>query len=105
MADYPALYLYTDAFIADTQHLSNEETGIYIRLICFAWRTQNCVLPDDDKRLANMVGMTLPAWKKKRGTIMGFWTRENGSGVQQKLRSGRIMAILRSKKASKPATH
>lgn len=99
MADYPALYFYTDAFVADTQHLDNEEVGIYIRLICFAWRRPNCTLPDDDHRLANMVGMTVPAWKKKRGVIMDFWTKENGSWFQKKLRKVRFEAIKRSRKA------
>ena len=33
----PSLPLFTDTFIAETVHLSNEEIGIYIRLLCFAW--------------------------------------------------------------------
>lgn len=32
-----AWYLFTDAFIAGTQHLTNEEIGIYIRLLCWNW--------------------------------------------------------------------
>ena len=33
----PSLPLFTDTFSAETVHLSNEEVGIYIRLLCFAW--------------------------------------------------------------------
>jgi len=33
----PSLPLFTDTFAAETVHLSNEEIGIYIRLLCFAW--------------------------------------------------------------------
>lgn len=33
----PSLPLFTDTFIAETVHLSNEQIGIYIRLLCFTW--------------------------------------------------------------------
>ena len=28
---------FTDTFIAETVHLTNQAVGIYIRLLCFAW--------------------------------------------------------------------
>ena len=34
---FHALQLFTDTFAAETVHLTNEEIGIYIRLLCFAW--------------------------------------------------------------------
>ena len=34
---FHALQLFTDTFIAETVHLSNDQVGIYIRLLCFAW--------------------------------------------------------------------
>jgi len=52
MAKYPSMPLFPDAWIADTQHLTNEEQGVYFRLVMFAWRTPSCALPDDDRRLA-----------------------------------------------------
>ena len=33
----PSIPLFTDTFSAETVHLSNEQVGIYIRLLCFAW--------------------------------------------------------------------
>ena len=33
---FHALQLFTDTFIAETVHLSNDQVGIYIRLLCFA---------------------------------------------------------------------
>lgn len=33
----PSIPLFTDTFTAETVHLSNDEVGIYIRLLCFAW--------------------------------------------------------------------
>lgn len=32
MAEFPALPLWTDAYIGDTAHLTNEEHGVYLRL-------------------------------------------------------------------------
>ena len=32
-----ALQLFTDTFAAETVHLTNEQIGIYIRLLCFCW--------------------------------------------------------------------
>lgn len=37
MAKLPSLPLFTDKFIAETVHLTNEALGMYIRLLCFAW--------------------------------------------------------------------
>ena len=34
---FHALQLFTDTFAAETVHLTNQEIGIYIRLLCFSW--------------------------------------------------------------------
>ena len=84
MAKYPAMPLWTDSYIADTQHLTNEEHGIYFRLLMFAWRTPECSLPNDDKRLALMVGLTPGKWAKVKETILSFWTLESDKWTQKK---------------------
>ena len=85
MAQFPAMPLWTDAYIADTQHLSNEEHGVYLKLLMFAWRTPDCDLPADDRRLANMVGVTAYRWAKLKPTILSFWTENDGKLTQKKL--------------------
>lgn len=47
MADFPALPLFTDAYMADTEHLSDAEHGIYLRLLMIIWRNPNCRIPND----------------------------------------------------------
>ena len=37
----PSMPLFTDTFIGETVHLTNESIGIYIRLMCFAWTKAN----------------------------------------------------------------
>lgn len=85
MADFPALPLWTDAYIADTVHLTNEEHGVYLRLLMFAWRAPDCTLPDDDKRLALMVGVSPGKWEKIKPAVMAFWRLKGGKWHQKRL--------------------
>jgi len=51
-----AWYLFTEDFVAGTQHLTNEEVGIYIRLLCFNWNKRCAGIPNDaykQYRIAN----------------------------------------------------
>jgi len=89
MADFPILPLWTDAYIADTQHLTNEEHGVYLRLLMFAWRSKECGLPDDDRRLALMVGVTPKKWGVLKSVVMRFWILNEGLWTQKKLTSER----------------
>lgn len=89
MAEFPALYLWTDAFIADITHLSNEEVGVYIRLISFAWRTRDCSIPDDDFRLRNIVGMTVKKWASFRPVMAQFFQIDGGRWTQKRLTAER----------------
>ena len=52
MADFPALPLWTDAYLADTIHLTEEQHGIYMLLLMHCWRAPNCRIPDDDGWIA-----------------------------------------------------
>jgi uncharacterized protein YdaU (DUF1376 family) len=100
MADFPSMPLLTDAYIADTQHLTNEEHGIYLRLLMFAWRTKSCSLQNDDRRLATMVGVTPNKWAKLKPIIMEFWTLVDDAWVQKKLTSQRAFVEKSRKQKS-----
>lgn len=43
-----AWYLFTEDFIAGTQHLTNEQIGIYIRLLCWNWNKKCVGIPSDN---------------------------------------------------------
>jgi uncharacterized protein YdaU (DUF1376 family) len=98
MAEFPALPLWTDAYIGDTAHLTNEEHGVYLRLLMFAWRSPECCLPDDDKRLAIMTGLTDKKWRALRPVIATFWTVENGAWTQKRLTKERDFVKGKSEK-------
>ena len=43
-----------DNFIADTVNLTNEELGLYFRLLCYAWKNE-ATLPNDIDRINRIV--------------------------------------------------
>jgi uncharacterized protein YdaU (DUF1376 family) len=49
MAEFPALPLWTDAYLADTADLDAREHGCYLILLMIAWRRPDCALPNDLK--------------------------------------------------------
>lgn len=51
MAEFPALPLWTDAYLADTGHLTFEEHGLYLNLLILMWRSPECRIPNDPEWL------------------------------------------------------
>ena len=86
MSRFPSLPLFTDAFIADTQHLDARETGAYLMLLMMAWRSPECRLPDDDKLLARWARMDGRGWRHCKPKVMQFWDLEEGFYTQKRLR-------------------
>lgn len=102
MAEFPALTLWTDAYLSDTRHLSTVEHGAYLLLLMEAWRRPHCDLPDDDMILARLSGLSGKEWGKIKPIIMAFWTRDGRSKTwkQKRLVKERDAARVRSKSAS-----
>jgi uncharacterized protein YdaU (DUF1376 family) len=89
MAEFPALPLWTDAYLGDTTHLTTIEHGAYLLLLITAWRTRDGVLPDDDRLLARYTRMTPTQWKRMRPILADFFVIEGGTWTQQRLRDER----------------
>lgn len=85
MAEFPALQLWTDAYLGDTTHLSTIEHGAYLLLLMTAWRTHDCALPDDDKMLARYARLTPAQWARVKPIVMSFWRLERGAWTQGRL--------------------
>ena len=56
MAEFPALPLFTDAVIADCNHLTDEEFGAYMRILIVMWRSPGCKIPFADAWLMRRMG-------------------------------------------------
>lgn len=85
MAAFPAMPLYTDAYLADTRHLTTEEHGAYLLLLMCAWRNAGCELEDDNKSLARITGLTPARWRRLRCRLEAFFVIEDGKWRQRKL--------------------
>lgn len=87
MAEFPALPLFTDAYLGDTRHLTAAQHGAYLLLLMMAWRQPDCAIPNDDKILSRWSSMDLRSWKSNREIILSFWRL----GEDQKWRQHRLL--------------
>ena len=111
MAELPFLPLATDAYLADTTHLTTEQHGAYLLLLMAAWRNPDCDLPDDDVQLAQICRMSLRSWRAKNAPVLAFFSLKSGRLKQKRLsdtrekvqvkRKQRLDALARANKAKK----
>ena len=86
----PKMNLWIDAFNSDTSFLSDEELGIYFRLIFFAWSREGYI-PDD---INFIVSLTRNGNKEAIEKIIKlYWTKENDQYYQKRLREEYIRAV------------
>lgn len=78
--------LFPDAYLRDTTHLTTEEHGAYFLLLMAAWGTEDCSLPNDEKRLAALAKLPVARWRKIAPTVLEFWTIDRGRLSQKRLR-------------------
>lgn len=100
MAEFPALPFWTDSYLADTRHLSTLEHGAYLLLLMEAWRRPTCSLPDDDKMLARLAGLSVHEWYEIKPTIMAFFTRDGRSKTMHQKRLTKERDFVARKSAS-----
>ena len=85
MAEFPALPFFTDAYLADTRHLTTEEHGAYLLLLMCTWRTRGCVLKANDRQLARIAGVSPTKWRRLKPVLAEFFTVSDGIWRQKKL--------------------
>jgi uncharacterized protein YdaU (DUF1376 family) len=86
MSQPAAMPYFGDAYMADTRHLTLEEHGAYHLLLLIAWRSPDCTLPDDDRRLAQMLGVTTKKWAVLKPVVMAFWMLTESGWEQKRLK-------------------
>lgn len=93
--------LFPDAYLRDTTHLTTEEHGAYFLLLMAAWGTEDCSLPNDDKRLAALAKLPLAKWRKLAPNVLEFWSIDKGRLRQKRLlKEWQYVAETRAKRAS-----
>jgi uncharacterized protein YdaU (DUF1376 family) len=82
MTDIPAMLLWTDAYMADTSHLTTTEHGAYLLILMAMWRAGG-TLPNDEIRIARVARLSLDKWRKIAPSIMEFMS-DDGKAITQK---------------------
>jgi uncharacterized protein YdaU (DUF1376 family) len=85
MAKFAALPLFTDAWIADTSHLSRLERGIYMDLIILMWRSPNCHIPADIEWIAEHLNIRNSEIKHLKKVCSEFCKWDKGMWTQKRL--------------------
>lgn len=82
----PAFRFYPRDFIADTLHMTAEEIGGYLLLLCVAWHADRPgYIPNDEELLAKNARMTSKAWARCRKAILGcLKVTDDGAWVYSK---------------------
>jgi uncharacterized protein YdaU (DUF1376 family) len=84
MAEFPALPLWTDAYLADCGHLSDAENGRYIFILLAMWRAPNQRLPNDDDWLARKFRKTVEEVKTDLRPLIREFCQCDGNWITQK---------------------
>lgn len=104
MAEFPALPLFTDAYLGDTTHLSTFEHGAYLLLLIVSWRSPACRVADDDILLARYTRMTRDKWRKVRPILEPFFSISDGFWHQARLQD-ELQHLQSQKEARSKAGH
>lgn len=77
--------LFPDAYLRDNYRLTLEQHGLFLVLMMEAWDSADCTLPDDEKALAKIAGVTVAKFRNIAPQVLEKWTRENGRIFQKRL--------------------
>lgn len=94
----PFMPFYIADYMADTSHLTTVEHGAYLMLIMNYWQRGQS-LPNDDRKLARIVGLGPREWKRMRDTISEFFEISGSEWRHTRVESE--LASLRAKSLKK----
>ena len=105
MAQLPMMPLWTDAWVADTQHLTMEEVGAYLSLLICMWRNNGRPLEQNDRDFARICRVSPKRWNKRLWPRLSqFFDVRDGCLHQKRLeRELENVTFLRQKRAKSGA--
>jgi uncharacterized protein YdaU (DUF1376 family) len=100
MAQFPALDIWTDAWLADTGHLPRVDRDIYFHLMILMWRTPNCRVPNDMDWISRKLRCTENEVQIIQSVASEFCESDGNWLTQKRLTKEYKAALQRSKYAS-----
>ena len=98
MSTRPYMPLFVGDYLADTAHLTAEESGAYMFLIMNYWQ-RGTRLPDDSARLAMIARVPADRWAQIEPTLRQFFTIEEGVWKHKRIDKELARSLERSEKA------
>jgi uncharacterized protein YdaU (DUF1376 family) len=84
MSTAPFMQLYVADYIGDTLHLTTEQHGAYLLLLMAMWRTGG-TLPNEEHKLARIVGLSPARWRRVGGDVLAFFDVTDEQITQKRL--------------------
>lgn len=84
MADFPALPLWTDAYMLDCGHLSDAEHGRYFLLLMLIWRTPGCHIPNEPEWIARKLKRSVEAYHSDIAPLVAEFCVTTGNWISSK---------------------
>lgn len=100
MAQFPALDIWTDSWLADTGHLPRVDRDIYFHLMILMWRTPGCRVPNDPDWVVRRLKITENEIPALNSVIAEFCNSDGNWLKQKRLTKEYKLALNRSKKAT-----
>lgn len=86
MAEFPAMPLWTDAYLADTRHLSDSEHGRYLLMLIDLWRMPDKRFPNDPAWLARKFHRSPESFEREiKPLLLEFFQCDGNWWCQKKL--------------------
>lgn len=85
MAEFASLPFFTDAWVADTSHLTRLERGLYMDLIVLLWRSPGCKVPNEIEWIARRLRCSNDEIELLRRIVSEFLTTTGNWLFQKRL--------------------
>ncbi len=96
-----AWYLFTEDFVAGTQHLTNEQIGVYIRLLCWNWNKRCSGIPTNKNTIYRIASCITEEEKKSADLVIDQFFVEVNAHYQNERQLQEFLFITKRIEASK----
>lgn len=103
MAQFPAINVWTDSWLADTAHLPRVDRDIYFHLLILMWRTPGCRVPNEIDWIARKLRCTPDEVPILQSIVSEFCQTDGNWLTQKRLLKEFKLAAERSRAASDKA--
>jgi len=104
MAEMPFFPMATDAFLADTDHLTDAEVGLYTRLLIALWRAPQQRLPNQDDWLARKFHRDPERVRSELRPLIDEFCQNDGNWITQKRISKEFKRVQKAVKQRSDAS-